>query len=117
MEGVLELKGMRFHAYHGCLDFERIEGGDYIVDFSVKLDITEASKSDELSSTLNYAAIYGIVKTEMDKPSNLIENVAARIAAAIRSGFPQLNPFTIKLTKLAPPVGGQCDGASITIEG
>ena len=31
MEGLLELKGMRFHAFHGCLPQERVDGGEYPV--------------------------------------------------------------------------------------
>ena len=45
MEGLLELKGMRFHAFHGCLPQERVDGGEYLVDFSVRLDVEAASRS------------------------------------------------------------------------
>ena len=117
MEGLLELKGMRFHAFHGCLPQERVDGGGYVVDFSVKLDVGRAVDSDELGDTLDYSKVYAVVREQMEIPSDLIENVAGRVAAAIRAAFPQLPPFTLKLTKLAPPVGGVCEGASITLVG
>ena len=117
MEGLLELKGMRFKAFHGCLPEERVQGGEYLVDFSVRLPLDRASESDELGDTLDYSHIYSLVRSEMEQPSNLIEHVAARIAASIRREFPALEPFTLKLTKLAPPVGGVCEGASITLIG
>ena len=112
MEGLLELKGMRFHAFHGCLD-----GGEYLVDFSVRLDVEAASRSDELGHTLDYSRVYALVREQMAIPSNLIENVAGRIVVSIRTTFPELPPFTVKLTKLAPPLGGECEGASITLIG
>ena len=117
MEGLLELKGMRFKAFHGCLPEERVHGGEYMVDFSVRLSLDRASESDALGDTLDYSCIYSLVRSEMEQPSNLIEHVAARIAASIRREFPALEPFTLKLTKLAPPVGGVCEGASITLIG
>ena len=117
MEGLLELKGMRFKAFHGCLPEERVHGGEYLVDFSVRLPLDRASESDALGDTLDYSHIYSLVRSEMEQPSNLIEHVAARIAASIRREFPALKPFTLKLTKLAPPVGGVCEGASITLIG
>lgn len=117
MEGLLELKGMRFHAFHGCLPRERELGGEYVVDFSVKLDVGRAAQSDELGDTLDYSKVYAIVREQMEIPSDLIENVAGRIAASVRAAFPQLPQFTVKLTKLAPPVGGVCEGASITLAG
>ena len=117
MEGLLELKGMRFHAFHGCLPQERVDGGEYVVDFSVKLDVERAVDSDELGDTLDYSKVYAIVREQMEIPSDLIENVARRVAAAIRAAFPQLPPFTLKLTTLAPPVGGVCEGASVTLVG
>ena len=117
MEGLLELKGMRFHAFHGCLPQERVNGGEYVVDFSVRMDVGRAAQSDELGDALDYSKVYAIVREQMEIPSNLIESVAGRIAASIRAAFPELPPFTVKLTKLAPPVGGVCEGASITLIG
>ena len=104
MEGLLELKGMRFKAFHGCLPEERVEGGEYLVDFSVKLPLERAASSDNLADTLDYSRVYSLIQK-------------ARIAASLRAEFPQLAPFTLRLTKLAPPLGGACEGASITLIG
>ena len=111
------MSGMKFHAYHGCLDFEREKGGEYLVDFEAELEVDKAALSDSLEDTIDYSAIYSLISKEMVQPSNLIENVAARIAASLRAEFPQLAPFTLRLTKLAPPLGGACEGASITLIG
>ena len=100
MKGTLELTGMKFHAFHGCLDFEKIQG---------------ARKSDKLDNTLDYSKIYDLIKKEMSIPSSLIENVAGRIMASISESFPNLEHFTIKLSKLCPPVNGPADKASITL--
>ena len=42
----IELKGLRFHAFHGVLPQERTVGGDYEVDISVDYAIME--RADEI---------------------------------------------------------------------
>lgn len=115
MKGCIELTGMRFHAFHGCLPEERRDGGEYLVDFRCGLDISKAAGSDSLEDTLDYSEIYRIAAAQMAVPSNLLEHVAARIADAIAAAFPGLEGFEIKVSKLAPPVGGPCDAASVTV--
>ena len=34
----IELTGMEFHAFHGCLEQERKEGNTFVVDFRGKRD-------------------------------------------------------------------------------
>lgn len=113
MKGELKLSGMKFHAYHGCLDFEREKGADYLVDFQAEIELDKAARTDSLEDTLDYSRIYDIVKEEMSIPSNLIENVTARIFRAIEKAFPNLEHFSIRLSKLAPPVGGESESAQI----
>lgn len=117
MTSLIELIGMEFHAFHGCLSEERLKGARYLVDFSCEYDTRRATKSDNLKDTLDYSEIYNIVKKEMDIPSNLLEHVAGRIAAAIRKAHPEIPTFVIKISKENPPVGGKTAWASVSIEG
>lgn len=107
---------MEFQAFHGCLPQERKNAGHFVVDFSCEYDISRAAASDNLKDTLNYAAVYDLVSKEMAQPSNLLENVAGRIAAAIRKKFPQIPSFVVKVSKENPPVGGKASWASVTLE-
>ena len=113
MKGKLELRGMKFHAFHGCLDFEREKGGEYLVDFEAELEVDKAALSDSLEDTIDYSAIYSLISKEMEQPSNLIENLAARIFKSLEAAFPSLEHFSISLSKLKPPVGGELDRAVI----
>ncbi len=115
--GIIELSGMKFRAYHGCLPSERENGGDFVVDFRGSLDISAAEASDALCDTLDYSAIYGIVAAEMAVPSNLLEHVAGRIRDAIEAAFPDLPEFEVSVSKLAPPVGGPAAAAKVTVKG
>lgn len=117
MTSTLELKGMHFHAKHGCFPQERRDGGEYIVDFECNLpNIEKIAGSDSLSDTLDYGAIYEIVSRQMQTPCNLIETVAYRIVEDIRSAYPELEHFSIKISKLTLPIDGRVQNSAIRIE-
>lgn len=116
MTGTIELTGMEFHSYHGCLESERREGARYLVDFSCRYDISRAVESDSLADTLDYGDIYELVAAQMAVPSNLLEHVAGRIVAAIRAAHPELESFRIRVSKENPPVSGPAAWSSVTID-
>ena len=115
MKGTLELLGMTFHAFHGCYDFEREKGTQYIVDFSAEVELDLVLATDNIKHAIDYGIVYQIIEAEMKIPSNLIENVGARIFQALEKNFPELEHFSISLSKLHPPVSGPADRAKITI--
>ena len=113
--GIIELEGMEFKAYHGCLPQEKVRGNNFIVDFRGELDLSAAVESDNLEDTLNYADIYDIVSEEMSIPSELLENVAGRIVKSIAARFPQLESFSIRVSKSKPPVDGIVQWSRVTL--
>ena len=115
MKGIIELTGMEFHSCHGVLPEERLQGARYLVDFSCQADISAAVASDELSDTLDYSAVYEVIAAQMAQPSNLLEHVAGRIARALKSSFPQLCHFSVKVSKEHPPVSGPVAWSSVTV--
>jgi 7,8-dihydroneopterin aldolase/epimerase/oxygenase len=110
----ITLENMEFHAYHGCFQEERAVGTKYIVSVSVEVNIDNAILSDMLSDTVNYQAIYDIVKAEMAIPSNLIEHVCGRIKHAIKIQIPLIEKVEINLSKYNPPLGGQVEKVTIS---
>lgn len=113
--GIIELEGMEFKAYHGCLEQEKIRGNSFTVDFRGELDLYAAAESDNLNHTVNYADIYEIVSEEMSIPSELLENVAGRIVKAIEVRFPQFVSFSVRVSKKKPPVDGVAQWSRVTL--
>ena len=113
--GIIELTGMEFHAYHGCFQKEREEGNLFVVDFKAEYHYKKAAKSDRLDDTVDYGDVYKVIREEMDKPSNLMENVAWRIVKSIAARFPEFIRFKIRLSKCTPPVGGACQWSRMTV--
>lgn len=110
----IELVGMEFHAFHGCLEEERREGNTFVVDFRGKADLKKAAKSDNLEDTIDYSKVYEIVAAEMAKPSNLLENVAARIVDAVKRADLGFWFVLVRVSKKNPPVGGTCSWSRVT---
>lgn len=114
-KGTIELIGMNFRAFHGCFEEERRDGNSYVVDFRADLDTSRAQVTDSLEDTVDYGRIYQIVKEQMAIPSNLLENVAGRIAGAVCAEFPGLEGIEVSVSKKNPPVGGEAQWSKITV--
>ena len=113
----ITLNSMEFHAYHGCLKHERKYGNTFIVTVSMTLDTTKPGASDRLADTLDYQAVYDTVKAEMEQPARLVEHAAQRILDALNRNFPQVTQFTVRLSKLNPPLGGKVADVTIEVSG
>ena len=109
------LDEVRFHAFHGVMPQERAVGADFTVWLTVGYDFVKAAESDDLNDTISYADLYEVVRTEMDKPSQLLEHVALRIVKAVVSRWPKVEKIDIRLVKDNPPMGADCKGAGVEI--
>lgn len=109
------LQGVRFHARHGVLPQEQTVGGDFLVSARCEVDMTGAVGHDRLEGTLDYGALYRVIRREMDVPSQLLEHVAGRIGRAVFSEFPQVKSMDLTVTKLNPPMGADCAGAGVEL--
>ena len=114
-DSYIHLQNLRFRALHGVLEQERTVGGDYRLDLRMRYPLEKAMESDDVGDTLNYAEAYAIAKREMDIPSRLLEHVAARIVQALFNVYPLLEAIDLKLTKVTPPMGADCDGAGVEL--
>ena len=74
-----------------------------------------AAESDKLEDALNYAEIYDVIAAEMAVPSELLEHAAGRIVNALAEKFPQLESFSVRVSKRRPPVAGIVQWSRITL--
>ena len=115
MKTYIELKNMRFYAYHGVLPAETIIGNDFAVNLKLKADFSAACESDDVRDTVNYAEVYDIVQSEMKVPSKLLEHVAGRIFSKLKEVFPDAEIVELRVAKKRPPVNGEVDWSEITL--
>lgn len=115
MTGRVALEGLEFHAFHGVYPHERESGNWFEIDIAVDTDFSVAAGQDELTGTVNYEALFRIVKQEMEIPSKLLETVAGKIADNVLNSFPQVESVELKISKINPPIGGKCRKASVSL--
>ncbi|MCZ2140221.1 MAG: dihydroneopterin aldolase [Bacteroidia bacterium] len=109
---IVELKDILIYAYHGLYDFERVKGGEFIVD--VRIETEDKISYTELQSVINYEEIYAIVKYRMGIAQLFIEEVARLIKEDILEKYPESKHIEVKLTKCAPPMEGFTGKACVT---
>ena len=99
----VELKELRFYAFHGLYGEEKKTGNEFEVSLCIDFDPVETVITN-IAVTVNYARLYEIVKTEMQKPRALLETLAMEIVESIHVSFPQINKADISIKKLHPPI-------------
>jgi dihydroneopterin aldolase len=99
------LEGIHGYGYHGLFEHERTNGQDFFVDLELDVDLLVASKSDEISDTVNYAEITDLVVVEITSdPVSLIEKLAGRIAERILNNYLKVNSVRVTVHKPQAPV-------------
>ena len=110
----IRLSDLRFRAYHGVLSQERVVGNDYYVNLCLTLRASaDATYTDQLEGTVNYAEAYQIVQAEMAAPSALLEHVAQRILTRLFNRFDLVEQAAVEVIKINPPFSA--DGAKAAV--
>jgi dihydroneopterin aldolase len=110
------LKGMRFHGRHGFMPQERDLGQVFEVDVEMSLDLEPAGKQDDLTLTVNYAEVFGLVEEVVTgRPCRLIESVAEQIAGLLLKGFSSVRLVKVTVKKPLAPVKGVFDYMAVEV--
>ncbi len=130
---------MRFFAYHGLYEEEKILGNDFVVDVYLTANVSYAAIDDELyrvetaaakaadskkkkrdesiTTTINYETVYLICEAVMRERYNLLETVAEQIAMDLKHQFKFVQEMRIRVKKLNPPLGGRVESAWVEVDG
>ncbi|WP_010664211.1 dihydroneopterin aldolase [Marinilabilia salmonicolor] len=114
--GIIELEEMEFYAYHGCFREENVVGNRFLVNISIRTDMSRPMQTDNINDALNYVQVYNLVRTEIQQTSNLLEHVTARVMDSLYRHFPEIEWLRVKISKMNPPMGGQMRNVSVTME-
>jgi len=111
----ISLSGLRAYGYHGVLPAEREQGQEFIADAVLFLDTSAAAAADDLSRTVDYAAMAGCLSEIISgEPVALIETLAQRLATACLAD-PKVRHVEITVHKPDAPVGVPVRDVSVTI--
>lgn len=99
------IKDLHIYAYHGVNIEEKIKGQNYYVDIISDVDLTKASRSDDIDDTVSYSkmikrAVYAFTVEKYD----LIEKAAQEVADILLREFPKLQAVEVTVRKPEAPV-------------
>ncbi len=111
----ISLTGLRGYGYHGVLPAERAQGQEFVADAVLWFDTSPAAAADDLSLTVDYAALAGrLAEIISGEPVALIETLAQRLAAACLADE-RVQHAEITVHKPDAPVGVPVRDVSVTI--
>jgi dihydroneopterin aldolase len=94
------LAGMAFQARHGVLDWEKVEAQRFEVDVELVLDVQPAGLDDDLTRTVDYGGVYGIVRQVVESTTfNLIEALAEAIAHEVLGANERVDEVVVRVRK------------------
>lgn len=106
----ITIKNLRFRGFHGYFEEERTEGNDFEVDILLSVPSPTAPRNDDLSQTIDYSEVAGMVQRVMDGTSvKLLETLLYNIGEALVSTYPQAQKVEVAVRKLAPPMSPACE--------
>ncbi len=101
----IELRGLTVVGICGALPEERDRAQPLEIDLDVEADLAPAGRSDDLADTVDYGALCDLVSATVTagRPQ-LLEQLAAELAAAVLAADPRIDAVTVGVRKLRPPV-------------
>lgn len=99
----IDLQGLRFHAFHGLYEEEKKLGNEFEVDVVVHYT-AQGDLIRHIEDTVNYVAVYEVVKRNMSMPTPLLETLVQQIAVEIATQFPSVERISVSIRKLHPPI-------------
>ena len=96
---------------------EAVLGGEFRVDVTCVLRKRDTPVDEDLAATLDYSALYAICAEVMAVRADLLETLAERMVARIRTRFGSLvEHVVLEVHKVHPPVGGRVGAAWVRLE-
>ena len=116
MEDRILIHRIAIYAYHGVHAEEEKLGQRFYVSLDCHVDLREAGRSDEWSSTVCYGRLTEIVNTiATGRRFKIIEALAEEIAAAALEAFDRIEAITVRVEKPSAPVPAIIDGVTVEI--
>jgi dihydroneopterin aldolase len=109
------LQGMEFFGCHGIFAWEKENAQRFVIDLELTCDLKAAGEKDCLSDTVDYGAVYRVVREIVEKKRfNLLEALAHHLAVAILAQF-SVSGVRLRVQKPGALVGGKITTVAVEI--
>jgi dihydroneopterin aldolase len=110
----VELQNLVLQGHHGVYEEERKLANTFEVNLRVSYDEKHAEFRD-LAETIDYEALYAIIKQKMATPGHLLEKLCLEIIKAVKKQYPIIRQINISIYKLQVPIANFQGRAGVTM--
>ena len=116
MKATVKVENLKIYAFHGCMEEEKIIGGDYVINICAVCVVGKKAVDDEIGGTVDYVDLARIAKREMSVRSRLLEAVVKRIIDCCFNEIPVLDHISVTVSKLSPPIDADVESVSVSMD-
>ena len=111
----IEIAGLSLYTHHGVSEAEREVGQRLVLDLRLDLGETDATVTDSLEDTVDYAEVCQLVALVAQQRShNTLERLCGAIADRLLGDY-ELEGVWVKATKPEPPIALPVDEVSVEV--
>ena len=110
----IHLHHLKFQAFHGLHEEEKIVGGTFEVNADIKMK--ESGSIKEITQTLDYSKVYEVIKEIMLHPEALLETLVQKLIDSISKLDSRIIEITLTVTKCNPPIAGFSGSVGVTLQ-
>ena len=116
MKATVKVENLKIYAFHGCMEEEKIIGGDYVINICAVCCVGKKAFEDEIGGTVDYVDLARIAKREMSVRSRLLEAVVKRIIDCCFNEISVLDQISVTVSKLSPPIDADVESVSVSMD-
>jgi len=111
----IEITGLSLYTHHGVSEAEREVGQRLVIDLRLDVGETDATVTDSIEDTVDYAAVCQLVALIAQQRSHkTLERLCGTIANRLLADY-ELEGVWVKATKPEPPIALSVDEVSVEV--
>ena len=112
MTQTIYLVDILLHGYHGLFEEEKLVGNTFKINVTVVYTPAHFPITN-LSDTIDYGAVFSILKNQMEVTTPLLETLAANFCISVFEKFSTAHEISIHIQKMVPPIAGMVGSVAV----
>jgi len=112
MTQTIQLVDIILHGYHGLFEEEKLVGNTFKINVTV-VYTPSTFPITNLPDTIDYGAVFQILKGHMQLATPLLETLAANFCLSVFEKFSTAHEISIHIQKMVPPIAGMVGSVAV----
>jgi dihydroneopterin aldolase len=108
----IQLVDIILHGYHGLFEEEKLVGNTFKINVTV-VYTPSTFPITNLPDTIDYGAVFQILKGHMQLATPLLETLAANFCLSVFEKFSTAQEISIHIQKMMPPIAGMVGSVAV----